>query len=324
MNKTYLIVAASLASVIAAGSAHAFKITWTGSVGTTDAFDEGNWISALTQAPPEVGVVDPGKPINLIIEVTDALTPVNSSGGALTIGPAGVFQLTGSLLVSSDIIRRDDTPDTDDQLNAPMIISDSLINPVNVIARGVNEVDIALIDSLTLFEGDDPLRFSSIVFSTSSTSDPMLTLTNESVGDVVAEHLSKFSVGGAAFPAVVGSDPSVIEPGDNLLIISDGGVGSIVTPIADPLPLLPGDTDNDGDVDDSDLGSAFANYTGPVGSAGEKTAADGDTDSDGDVDDSDLGSAFASYTGPRAPVMIPEPSSFLLLLLGGLVAIRRF
>ncbi|MFN3167052.1 MAG: hypothetical protein ACE37H_08315 [Phycisphaeraceae bacterium] len=57
-----------------------------------------------------------------------------------------------------------------------------------------------------------------------------------------------------------------------------------------------GDADLDGDVDDSDLGTAFSNYTGPVGLAGGKGWADGDTDGDGDVDDSDLGTMYANYT----------------------------
>ncbi|MFN3167049.1 MAG: PEP-CTERM sorting domain-containing protein [Phycisphaeraceae bacterium] len=91
------------------------------------------------------------------------------------------------------------------------------------------------------------------------------------------------------------------------------------------LALMPGDTDGDGDIDDSDLGTAFANYTGPVGAEGGKTAAQGDTDGDGDVDDSDLGTAFASYTGPLGPAStaVPEPASVALLGLAGLAVAHR-
>jgi hypothetical protein len=90
------------------------------------------------------------------------------------------------------------------------------------------------------------------------------------------------------------------------------------------MSTLPGDTDNDGDVDDADLGTAFANYTGPLDEGvGTRTVADGDTDGDGDIDDADLGSAFAAYTGPLAPTNVPEPASAILLALGGLALTRR-
>ena len=85
----------------------------------------------------------------------------------------------------------------------------------------------------------------------------------------------------------------------------------------------PGDTDQDGDVDDSDLGNALANYTGPIGEAGEKAFINGDTDGDGDVDDSDLGTALANYTGPINPAAVPEPTSFALLALGGVMLVKR-
>ena len=85
---------------------------------------------------------------------------------------------------------------------------------------------------------------------------------------------------------------------------------------------LAGDTNSDGDIDDSDLGTSFANYTGPVGAAGGKTAQQGDTDFDGDIDDSDLGTSFAGYTGPLSPTTVPEPAT-LTLLIGGAMFVRR-
>ncbi|MFN3168115.1 MAG: PEP-CTERM sorting domain-containing protein [Phycisphaeraceae bacterium] len=86
---------------------------------------------------------------------------------------------------------------------------------------------------------------------------------------------------------------------------------------------LPGDTDFDRDIDDTDLGTLFINYTGPVGEAGGKDATQGDTDGDGDVDDTDLGSAFVNYTGPLAPANVPEPASALLLGVASVVLCRR-
>jgi hypothetical protein len=83
--------------------------------------------------------------------------------------------------------------------------------------------------------------------------------------------------------------------------------------LADLAPLMTGDADGDGDIDDADLGTAFSNYTGPVGLEGAKAAADGDTDGDGDVDDADLGNAFSNYTGPIADAAVPEPASLALL-----------
>ena len=116
------------------------------------------------------------------------------------------------------------------------------------------------------------------------------------------------------FEASVASHLYTYTPGqDNLAL----------TPIHQN-PSLSGDTDGDGDVDDSDLGTAFANYTGPVGPAGEKLVSQGDTDTDGDVDDSDLGSAFSAYSGPLAPgTAVPEPSSLGVLLFGSVFVLFK-
>jgi len=102
------------------------------------------------------------------------------------------------------------------------------------------------------------------------------------------------------------ADAPLVTEGDDVLVtyvVTNPGTHALsgVVVVDDTLgtPVyVSGDTDGDGDIDDSDLGTSFANYTGPVGAAGGKTANDGDTDNDGDVDDSDLGTLFASYTGP--------------------------
>jgi hypothetical protein len=87
---------------------------------------------------------------------------------------------------------------------------------------------------------------------------------------------------------------------------------------------VPGDTDGDGDVDDADLGTAFSNYTGPLGASADKGPSHGDTDGDGDVDDADLGAAFAAYTGPLSSgTTVPEPVSLLALCVGVGLAHRR-
>jgi hypothetical protein len=62
---------------------------------------------------------------------------------------------------------------------------------------------------------------------------------------------------------------------------------------------IEGDADRDWDADNSDLGTATGNFTGP-GAYG-KTWSEGNFDGDGDVDNTDLGEAFGNFTGPVLP-----------------------
>ncbi|MFN3167583.1 MAG: sulfatase-like hydrolase/transferase [Phycisphaeraceae bacterium] len=82
-----------------------------------------------------------------------------------------------------------------------------------------------------------------------------------------------------------------------------------------PVRFLAGDTDGDLDIDDTDLGTLFGNYTGPGGGTALGFY-DGDTDGDGDVDDLDLGTAFVNHTGPLAPASVPEPGGLVAMLVG--------
>ncbi|MFN3166757.1 MAG: SBBP repeat-containing protein [Phycisphaeraceae bacterium] len=90
------------------------------------------------------------------------------------------------------------------------------------------------------------------------------------------------------------------------------------------VPGVPGDTDLDGDLDDTDLGTTFVNYTGPLAlGIGGKTSMQGDADRDADVDDTDLGTAFVNYTGPQAPNNVPEPALAALVLMPLFCVARR-
>jgi hypothetical protein len=92
----------------------------------------------------------------------------------------------------------------------------------------------------------------------------------------------------------------------------------------DYIDNMPGDTDDDGDIDDADLGVMFGNYSGPAGRNAQKTFLDGDTDGDGDVDDADLGNAFANYTGPLTQsATVPEPASLGLFAAVALAMVGR-
>ena len=84
------------------------------------------------------------------------------------------------------------------------------------------------------------------------------------------------------------------------------------------IPVLLGDADRDGDVDDDDLSRVLANWTGPGGRGG--TWETGDFDRDGGVSEDDLSLLLANWTGSAA---VPGPATLSLLGLGGLVLLRH-
>ncbi|MEA1951342.1 MAG: hypothetical protein U9N87_08155, partial [Planctomycetota bacterium] len=80
-------------------------------------------------------------------------------------------------------------------------------------------------------------------------------------------------------------------------------------------PLIPGDANEDGSVDVSDLGILATNYDAGSGFGW----GDGDFTGDGLVDVSDLGILATNYGMGTAAQAVPEPATLSLLLLGGVL-----
>jgi hypothetical protein len=82
------------------------------------------------------------------------------------------------------------------------------------------------------------------------------------------------------------------------------------------ISMVPGDADTDGDIDQFDLGAVSYNWqTGSLWTQGN-------FDGDGDVDQFDLGILLANWTGSGSEP-IPEPATLGLLIMGGLVLLKR-
>ncbi len=89
--------------------------------------------------------------------------------------------------------------------------------------------------------------------------------------------------------------------------------------IEDPSAGIPGDFDEDNDVDGVDFGKWQAGY--PMASGA--SLGDGDADGDGDVDGVDFGIWQENYpTNLGSAATIPEPATLALLLVGGLAILR--
>ena len=81
-------------------------------------------------------------------------------------------------------------------------------------------------------------------------------------------------------------------------------------------PLLMGDANYDGFVDDDDLSLLLANWKG-----GDMGWGRGDFNASQDVDDDDLSLLLANWTG--SPPVVPEPATAGLLVLGAAAILRR-
>lgn len=129
----------------------------------------------------------------------------------------------------------------------------------------------------------------------------------------------------AELPPNVGTLPAIVSFGEdaigNLYMVNLGsssfqpplGTGSIYRIVTDV--LVPGDFDEDGDVDDADLIVWESGY----GTAAGAEATDGDSDGDGDVDGRDFlqwqrnfGQTSWTYVPPGPLTSVPEPTTLLL------------
>ncbi len=109
-------------------------------------------------------------------------------------------------------------------------------------------------------------------------------------------------------PVVDGVASGVIGNGTGVVVVLKGMTISI--PVLDE--LIPGDANEDGAVDVTDLGILATNY----GAASGKTWGEGDFNDDGAVNVTDLGVLATYYGTGTAAAAVPEPSVLALLIAG--------
>lgn len=185
----------------------------------------------------------------------------------------------------------------------------------------IDDLIVFDLDANGVFDGADQVLFS-------------LTPGSPSLGLIVGASAS----GAAAdvFVAMPGSAPAVFAPAATLGLgaASDDIDGLAILPCADPaacitdhaIRLVPGDFDDDGDVDAADLDG----FNGCLGNEDEpypQGCAPGDFDKDGDVACSDWAAFLTAWTDPGTPPTpspcantIPAVSDVSLIVLGALLA----
>ncbi len=78
MNKVSLIIILLLLSSV--GFLKSQNLTWTGSAGNNDFFDEANWKDTSNEQPPANGTIDPGNSVNVNLEIFGEEKVINASG----------------------------------------------------------------------------------------------------------------------------------------------------------------------------------------------------------------------------------------------------
>ena len=144
----------------------------------------------------------------------------------------------------------------------------------------------------------DPITYVATWTLDSSVADDRLTITLES--DATA---------GVHAAGAVALDGEWDNPTDRFDVSSDtfaSGDGSAGGDFVFNVEVLPGDVDQDGDVDVGDILGGFGGFTGPqpVTPTYTRVFSDGDLNGDADVDVTDIFTMFSSFTGPLDSSMV--------------------
>jgi hypothetical protein len=212
-------------------------LVWDGGGGNLFFFTEANWHDTVTNANPVANSVNPATNINQDMFVTGitGLGGGSGVGGNVDLGP------TGSLTLASSTMNMTLTPNAygvrgssaaPGSTDRPL----TLFGTSALLTQFIADINATIRDDsvITFNGGADPVN-SSTIDMIGYDKSPVVFL-NETPSDVLTEHLSKMTFYGS--PLVVGSDLAAFEPGDNVVILSNGGTGSIIQTIPEPSRAL--------------------------------------------------------------------------------------
>lgn len=241
--KKHLLLFATLAL-----PAHA-ALVWTGNV-SADLYDETNWIDSTTSLAPPAGTIDPNVVTSssfggIVIDSANftgaALAPINGSGtGGSTfrlgdnpltltntsLGRAGGFGTDASETGTGTITVVNSSYDLQFFAQADVTVSGNSTITLNGGGGPLAASTIDLLDTLAVLQFNSE-TIESFLFFASPTGQQ-------------SEHFGKITYNGAAL--VFGTDPFVVEPGDNVLATEfNGGNGVQLQAVPEPgIALLGG------------------------------------------------------------------------------------